>query len=365
MTLTDIKTAIDRGTSIKENLDFILVHLVNPLFPRTIMTRALGHQKEVMNAQEALTYFKASNYEDCRINAYPVFTDYQGINFTAPSFIMIDLDLKDFELQQMLDKTLRKTLNKINKAFHGAQPTVLWTGGGYHIYQPIRGFILEQIDRFACYIDPNKKDLTSRFMQFAEDYFTDKKSDSQHRPSVKSCLIRIPGTTNSKYNHEVRIVQSWDGVRPPIQYLLRDFRTRLVAEKINDKLKEKRSWRYKNSKSIDHNWSNNRSNNISWIEKLLQMPIEDHRKYALWRIVFPYLFNIKNMSNSGVASIVRTWLDNCAELRPLDFNPNYLIQQNIRNRSKNRYLPISFEKLRTENTGLSDIISRLSSLGFS
>jgi hypothetical protein len=200
MALENNKPAIDRATSIKENLDFILVHLANPLFPRTIMTRTFGHQKEVFNAEEALTYFRASNYEDCRINAYPAFTDYHGINFTAPSFIIIDLDLKDFESQQMLDKTLHKTLNKINKVYHGAHPTVLWTGGGYHIYQPIRGFILEEIDRFACFKDPSKKDLTSRFMQFAESCFTNKKSDSQHRPSIKSCLIRIPGTINSKYD---------------------------------------------------------------------------------------------------------------------------------------------------------------------
>ena len=71
---------------------------------------------------------------------------------------MIDIDLKDFESQEKLYKTLRKTLNKINGVFHGAQPTVLWTGGGYHIYQPVRGFVLEEIDRFACFIDPNKKD---------------------------------------------------------------------------------------------------------------------------------------------------------------------------------------------------------------
>jgi hypothetical protein len=121
------------------------------------MTRTLGHQKEVFNAEEALAYFKASNYEDCRINAYPSYTEYQGINFTAPSFIMIDLDLKDFQSQEMLDKTLYKTLNKINKVLGGAQPTVLWTGGGYHIYQPIRGFILEEIDRFATYIDKQKR----------------------------------------------------------------------------------------------------------------------------------------------------------------------------------------------------------------
>jgi hypothetical protein len=357
MTLADIKTAIDREAILKENFDFILNHLTDPLFPRNVMTKALGRQKVILDEQAALEYFKASNYEDCRINAYPSYTEYQGTNQTAPSFIMIDLDIKDFgHSTDKLDIILHTTLNKISEVLHGAQPTILGTGGGYHIYQPVRGFILEEIDSFARHHDSHKKDLTTILMRFAEDFFTDKKSDSQHRPSVKSCLIRIPGTINSKYNQEVRVLQRWDGVRPPIQYLLRDFRTWLVSEKINDKLEEKKSFRYRNLKNTNYNWKNT----ISWIEKLLQMPIEDHRKYALWRIVFPYLFNIRKMSDSQVISIARMWLDKCAKLRPLDFNPNYLIRQNIRNSNKNRYLPISFEKLRTENNELYDIISRIS-----
>jgi hypothetical protein len=96
MTLTDIKTAIDRETTLKENFDFILNHLTDPLFPRNVMTKALGRQKVILDEQAALEYFKASNYEDCRINAYPFYTKYQGTNQTAPSFIMIDLDIKDF-----------------------------------------------------------------------------------------------------------------------------------------------------------------------------------------------------------------------------------------------------------------------------
>jgi hypothetical protein len=91
MTLTDIKTAIDREATLKENFDFILNHLTNPLFPRNVMTKALGRQKVILDEQAALDYFKASNCEDCRINAYPAFA-YQGISFTAPSFIMIDLE---------------------------------------------------------------------------------------------------------------------------------------------------------------------------------------------------------------------------------------------------------------------------------
>jgi hypothetical protein len=334
LTLTDNTTAtIDRDTIIGENLDFILVHLNGPLFPRTIMTKALGYQKDVFSKQEALARFKASNYQDCRINAYPSHTEYAGINLTPPSFIMIDLDLKDFDYsQEKLDKTLHKTLNKINNVFHGAHPTVLWTGNGYHVYLPISGFVLEEIDRFACYIDPSKKDLTSRLMQFAEDFFTDRKGDPQHRPSIKSCFIRIPGTINSKCNQEVKIVQRWGGTRPPINYVLRDFRTWLVTEKINNKREESKPAKYRNSNRISSRYCS--GNSIPWIEKLLQTPIADYRKYAIWRIIMPYLYNVKKLSEPEVIDLTQTWLNKCDHMRSLDFDAKYLIRQNIRNSKK-------------------------------
>ncbi|MGC1133800.1 MAG: DNA primase noncatalytic subunit PriX [Nitrososphaeraceae archaeon] len=350
MTLTHTEATIDKENLIETNLYFILEHLSGPLFPRTIMTKALGYQKEVFNKHELLTYFKASNYHDCRINAYPAYTEYKGINLIAPSFIMIDLDLKDFELS--IDKILNKTLTKINDVFYGSHPTVLWTGNGYHIYQPVHGFILEEIDRFESLSDPFKKDLTSRFMQFAESFFTDKKCDPQHRPSIKSCLIRIPGTTNSKCNQAVKIVQRWDGIKPPINYLLRDYRTWLVAEKINKKMEKKSSRNYRKSYSLCYNGTDT----IQWIEKLLQIPIADHRKYAIWRILIPYLFNIRNLSDTNVTNIIQDWLNKCDETRALDFNVEYSIRQNIRNGKRYRYLPIGINKLSSENYELYKII---------
>jgi hypothetical protein len=50
------------------------------------MTKQLGYQVEIFNKEEALEHFKSSNYEDCRINAYP-----SGINRTPISFFMVDL----------------------------------------------------------------------------------------------------------------------------------------------------------------------------------------------------------------------------------------------------------------------------------
>ncbi len=144
---------------------------------------------------------------------------------------MIDIDLKDFTSKDKLDRAMNRVLKKIETIMHG-HPTVLWTGNGYHIYQPMEGFILEEEDVFAKFIDPNGKDLTSKFMQFAEDFLTNKKGDPQHNPSINSCLVRIPGTINSKCGQVVKIIQRWDGQRPAINYLLRDFRRWLINEKI-------------------------------------------------------------------------------------------------------------------------------------
>ena len=195
------------------------------------MTKAFGFQKEAFNIQQVLEYFRASNYEDCRINAYPSYTKYGSINRTPPTFLMIDIDLKDFASKDKLHRAMNRILKKIKTNLHG-YPTVLWTGNGYHIYQPMEGFILEEEEIFAKFINQNGKDLTTKFMQFAEDFLTNKKGDPQHRPSINSCLVRIPGTINSKCGQVVKLVQRWDSQRPAIQCLLRDFRRWLISEQM-------------------------------------------------------------------------------------------------------------------------------------
>src|SRR5919197_1686551 len=105
-------------SKVGDGLDFILSHFQEPIFPRKIMTKQLSYQVEIFNKEEILEYFKSSNYEDCRINAYPTFTEYHGINRTPISFLIIDLDLKDFRRQEdskkkeLLERALNKTLQK-------------------------------------------------------------------------------------------------------------------------------------------------------------------------------------------------------------------------------------------------------------
>lgn len=137
--------------------------------------------------------YQQSKFVDCRVNAYPSYTEYKGIQRYPPNFIFADLDLSLIRTEQGLEKTLSETLGAIRFKLNGS-PTVLWTGNGYHIYQPIDALVLEQFSQFEEFENPSLK-----FMRFAETYLTGGKSDPSHSSSFKSCMIRIPGTYNSKY----------------------------------------------------------------------------------------------------------------------------------------------------------------------
>jgi hypothetical protein len=344
------------------------------------MTKDLGYQVEVFNKIEALEYFKNSNYEDCRINAYPSFTEYHGINRTPISFLMVDLDLKDFggheqvyskkkEEKASLEKALNKTLEKIKNenGGMGGNPTVLWTGNGYHIYQPVTGPVLEEYETFYEFTKYLDKDLTSMFIQFAEEYFTDYTADRLHNPTVKSCLLRIPGSLNSKYipnkdqDAEVKIIQRWDDKRPSIQPLLRDFRRWLIQKRIDEleelKKQDKKHAKFQMVVSQQSQERTNRVTKIKWIEKgILENPLPDHRKYIIWRILSPYLLNVKKLPKEEAYSVIKDWLDKCDNLERLNFNAKIKIREGLKGANKKGYLPISQEKLKEENKALYDIV---------
>jgi Primase X len=360
-------------------IDFILHHFQQPIFPRKIMTKDLGYQLEVFDKQEALHYFKSSRYEDCRINAYPPFTDYHGINRTPISFLMIDMDLSfgrrgegSSNKEKSLKKALNKTLEKIKKETIGGNPTVLWTGNGYHIYQPVSGgFILEEYETFYEFTKHLDKDLTSLFIQFAEEYFTDYAADPLHNPTVKSCLLRVPGSLNSKcilnkgevtVDPEVNIIQKWDGKTPSIQPLLRDFRRWLIQKRIDEAVElKKQSEKKKHDRfhmvvAPKDQKGNGETNRIEWIEKgILENPLPDHRKYVIWRILSPYLMNVKKLPKEESYTTIENWLDKCNKLERLNFNTKLKIREGLKGASKG-YYPISLEKLKEENKELYDII---------
>jgi hypothetical protein len=212
-------------------LDFILNHFQEPIFPRTISTKATENgQHLVYSKEEALARFQQADILDCKINAYPNRSEWKGLNRQAPNFIFIDLDLGKFRSRLALDRALTKTLKNISDKFNTeVTPTVLWSGNGYHIYLPVEAFILEQESEFARFGNPSRK-----FIQFAESYLSNNKSDPEHSKglSFRNCMVRIPGSFNSKKDkREVKIIQKWNGIRPSIKPLLYRFDLYLLVRR--------------------------------------------------------------------------------------------------------------------------------------
>lgn len=133
----------------------------------------------------------------------------------------------------------------------------------------------------------------------------------------------------------VRIIQRWDGQRPTIKFLLCDFRRWLI----NEKMEQRRRLSNKMARAQTVNLTK-----IWWIEKQLQTPIDDYRKFVVWCILAHYLINIRKCSAEEATSMIRDWLDKCSSLKRLDFSPNYMIKYNV-NSAKSGYLPISLEIL--------------------
>ena len=179
-------------------------------------------------------------------------------------------------------------------------------------------------------------------MRYAEQLFSNGKHDTHHRPSIHSCLLRVPGTYNSKNGERVKIIQQWDRYRPPIQDILTDFRVTLIEEELSRINAAKKIF---GKKAGTHD-------KINWIEKLLHTPITDHRRYCLWRILAPYFANVRRLSDDESISAVKSWLVECSKLRPLEGRPSYSFRYNLNNARKVGYYPISLENLKKENPGL-------------
>jgi hypothetical protein len=360
----------ERATiTIEAGLDLILSHFEEPVWPRTISTKSSeGGQVKVYNKQEALGLFKQAKFIDCKINGYPNYTEWSGINRQAPNFIFIDLDLFGFISRLALDRALQKTLNNVKqKLGNDAQPTVLWSGNGYHIYLPVQAFILESESLFAEF------DQTSRkFIQFAELGLSNKKADQCHSNglSFKNCMLRIPGSYNSKqvefsdrgeivsipYEAEVRIIQRWNRVRPIIKPLLTDFYLYLEHAKIKETEQRRQAGRKRARWLLSHPNQPTETTKWLWVETLLQIPIGDYRKNAVRLIIAPYLLNIRKLYYEEAFNIAKDWLNLCGSTKRLDFNSDRRIKENLNNALKVGYRPIGFEKLRIENRQLHTLL---------
>lgn len=343
---------------IDDNIRFTLFHFSGQefLFPRSIMTVRTKGQVFVENEEQLIKYFIESDFIDCRINGYPYHYE-KDIRKLYPSFIFIDLDLSlcstcKYPIRK-LDYILKQTLMKVEEEING-HPTVLWTGGGYHIYQPIKIITKDQkkqsletfkeLEKFIPFV---RNDLTTEFIRFAAKYLTEGKGDPKHNPSIYSCLVRIPETINSKHNEKVQIIQEWDGIEATTNPLVLPFLDHLIQQKVEEEELKKRD---------DTTRSTTDNKKIVWIEKLLNTPIADHRYFCLWHILIPYLKNIKGLSQNEIVLILTEWLDKCNRLNRV----RWRYPQRIKDQLKydKDYPPISLENLKKENFELYNLLQK-------
>jgi hypothetical protein len=263
---------------IYEGIKFILSHFEKQpiLFPRTIKTfdakvpiKVECESPVQHSINKIFDIFKKSNYYDCKINCFAgdnnilkkYSTNFNNLKVkdkTISCFIMITLDLQSVSHnKEKLDNILNKTLNKLSVKFYGeSHPTVLWTGNGYSIYQPLEGIIFENDKIFyeSVLNMHSKIDPITEFTRFVVNFFTDGKIDPTYLPSVNSCFIRVPGTFNFKNGEQVKTIQKWDGKSPTVQWITYDFKNYLKQKKIDEIHKRKREIE---NKLFDYNQQQN------------------------------------------------------------------------------------------------------------
>jgi len=337
---------VDKTTAkVQSRLEFILRHFSNPLFPRKVSTAATENkQKPVQNITDAMNCFQEGSWLDSRIAAF-------GIEQTNPDLIFIDLDTENFASLRSFKLALATTLKNIKNKL-GGFPTVYWSGRGYHIILPIDCPVnLENVKEFVALTDNNNPN--NKFLRFVERYLSSNKHDKGNYPAMRSCMLRVPGSLNSKckaagVDAEVKIIQKWDGHRPDYRLLIGSFYADLVGQRFPSVPNKKRS-----SSNILKNY---RIVVVPWIEKLLQTPIEDYRKHARDLIIIPYLVVNRGLTDKDqIAGIVMHWADKCAELKRLDPSKREFAHR-VRSRTyevmQQRVPPMKLDTLKDKNPEL-------------
>ncbi len=315
--------------NVEFGLNYILEHFESQ-FPRTISTLGTEHKQiEVYDREEALQYFKESNFVDCRISAFGIYE----IEHEKPNLIFVDLD--DTSALHEVLALFHKTINGI--------PLVLNTGNGYAIIQPIAIEPLQKVTLDGKEIF----DVPKKFLLFAERYLTNCKCDMGNHPSLKSCLIRIPYSYNSKVmkksfdkeKSQVTIVSEWDRIRPTVHHL--------PFQKYLREQEQKTNHHY-------YNYSYKNKGEIKYIEKLLDIKPTQCRKRIFALVICPYLVNIKRLSFEECEKAITDYFDG--------YIPRQLIQYKIREIQNKGILPYSLKNMRENDPELYDVVSNLSQI---
>lgn len=145
--------------------------------------------------------------------------------------------------------------------------------------------------------------------------------------------------------------------------MLRPFRRYLIQDKIDNSVREQQSAanHYNREGLVQTTPTKTKVDSnpgvIGWIEDLLQTPICDQRKYCIWRILAPYLVNIKRLSNDLACRIIVQWLEECSKLQRISFYSKSRVRDDVRRAKQGGYYPIGYNNLKTENPQIYAIVT--------
>ena len=370
-TTTSADTVDNSNVDVQNGLKFILSHLSIPHFPRNIMTYRLGRQILVHSIEETMQYYRESKFLDCRINAYQSFSltstnnRYLNNGIMAPNLIMIDIDKSRFATERAYKLAVSTTIKNIEVELNG-EPTVIWSGNGCHIIQPMTARALEDLDLFSpTIIDTDHPSV--KFLRWTEEYLSIGKSDPAHNKTLSfgNCMLRVPGSHNSKCVNAnngvldsdktaVKIIQQWNDSRPTMMLLIGSFHAHLINQKTRQNQRAKRRLRYQKFEVTTAAVPAI----IPWIEKLLIIPLPDYRKYCTWRILAPYLINVRKLQDDEAYQIIRKWLKKCNSVKRISFDETSRIRYDIQSVRKKGFYPIGWNQLKIDNIDLMNTLKR-------
>ena len=86
------------------------------------------------------------------------------------------------------------------------------------------------------------------------------------------------------------------------------------------------------------------------------MSLPDYRKYCVWRILAPYLINVRKVSDEQTSHIIREWLGKCNIAKRISFDETSRIRYDIQSVRKKGFYPISWNQLKTQNVELFEFL---------
>ena len=111
-----------------------------------------------------------------------------------------------------------------------------------------------------------------------------------------------------------------------------------------------RKERYRKGKYRHGRTKECRNYDYGYIEKLLDKPLEDFRKYCIWRVFVPSYINVKGLSKLQTFDIVDSWLDKCNSIARLDFSPKQKIDYELDHVGE--FTPIRADQLKVDHNKL-------------